>query len=82
MEFPLLFDLPTRAFCFLTADVALEIKDLKHTARARGGGSSLLSSFRHRFFPLYFIVVVVVPKSSVKKPRIDRVSQRENSASE
>ena len=50
VEFPLLFDLPTRAFCFLTADVALEIKDLKHTAHARGGGSFLLSSFRHRFF--------------------------------
>ena len=52
MEFPLLFDLPTHAFCFPTADVALKIKDFKHTPRARVGGivSSLVFPRRHGFF--------------------------------
>lgn len=57
VEFPLLFDLPTHAFCFPTADVALEIKDLKHTPRegkVRGGGIVSSPVFPSRFFSPFY----------------------------
>lgn len=70
VEFPLLFDLPTHAFCFPTADVALEIKDLKHTPRGgkvRGEeGSFLLPSSRHGSSLPFIVPVYVAPKSPVK----------------
>lgn len=70
VEFPLLFDLPTHAFCFPTADVALEIKDLKHTPRegkVRGEeGSFLLPSSRHGSSFPFIVPVYVAPKSPVK----------------
>lgn len=71
MEFPLLFDLPTHAFCFPTADVALEIKDLKHTPReGMGGGGRDRFFFPSRFFSPFYRTppssVYVAPKSSVK----------------
>lgn len=68
----LLFDLPTHAFCFPTADVALEIKDLKHTPRegkVRGGGIVSSPVFPSRFFSPFYRPCLRRSQIAREKPR-------------